>query len=322
MYLPLIGVIALALAGMAWLAQRFSTQRDDVIRVLPVGLCAILTIVLGTTTRARNEEYATSLGMARTVLARWPTANAQQMVGTELLAAGRHEEAVPYLRAAAVEYPTAHYFLGQALFGAGHPAQAIPELELFLRDEPKIAPVPARLMIAKAYGADGRWPEATTALEQLLAIEPNHIEAHGLIAEALLQQQRWADAVPHYQAYLAATRGNASAWTNLGLAFLRLKRPGDAVSALQSAADAAPNDSRFRGNLARLLLDQGDTVSALREARQAIAINSGDPSAFEVMGLALARSGQLAEARAAFERVLAIDPTNATAVSALRQLSK
>lgn len=254
MYLPLVGVIALAMAGIGWLAQRFGSARSGSnAKGWPLAVAAMATVLLGSATNTRNVEYSTSLGMAKTVLARWPSPYAEQMVGTELVVSGRHGDAIPHLRAAVPAYPPARYVLGQALFGAGQRAEAITELEAFQRDEPTLAVVPSRMLIAKAYGADARWPEAIAALEKVLTIEPNHVEAHGFLAEALFQQQRYADALPHYGAYLSANPGNADAWTNLGMALVQLKQIPEAVRAFRSAVDAAPQDARYRMNLERAL---------------------------------------------------------------------
>ena len=317
MYLPLIGVLVLAVAALAWAAKRMGRE----MRPLPAVVVAVATVALGATTYARSADYTSSLRIANTVLARWPTANAHQLVGTELLAAGRYDEALPHLRIAAERYPPARYFLGQALFSARQYDEAIGVFEQFTREEPSLAPVATQLLIAKAYGASGRMPQAAEHLSRVLAAEPNNIEAHGFMAEALAAQKRFAEAVPHYQAFLETNSRNAAVWTGLGMAFVALGKPAEAVPAFQTAAEAEPGNSRFRQNLARLLLDQGDVAGAIREAEQAVTINAQDAVAFDALGRALARAGRLQGARAAFTRAVAIDPSFAPAIEALKQLA-
>jgi len=242
MYLPLIGVLTLGVIGLAALARRTAPfHRDESWSAWPAAVVAIATVAFGATTFTRNAEYATSLGMARTVLERWPTANAEQMVGTELIAAGRQEEAIPHLQAAVVAYPPARLFLGEALLAAGKHTEAIAELERFTREEPALAPVRTRMMIAKAYGASGQMPEAIEHLTRVLALDPNHTEAHGLIGEALTAQKNFADAVPHYQAYLAANPGSVIAWSKLGLALAMIDRVPEARAAFERAVAIDPS---------------------------------------------------------------------------------
>ena len=253
MYLPLVGVLTLGVVGLAALARRTAPfHRDETWSAWPAAVVAIATVAFGATTFARNAEYATSLGMARTVLERWPTANAEQMVGTELVVAGRHEEAVPHLQAAVKAYPPARYFLGEALLGAGKHAEAIAELERFTREEPSLAPVRTRLMIAKAYGSTGQMPEAIEHLKRVLVLDPNHAEAHGLIGEALTAQKNFTDAVPHYQAYLAANPGSITVWSKLGLALAMTDRLPEARTAFERALAIDPSNGPAREALKQL----------------------------------------------------------------------
>lgn len=235
MYLPLIGLIALAVAGLTWLGR----QRPA-LRAVPATVVAIVVVALGATTFARNAEYASSLGMAHTILARWPTPNAHYLVGTELLVAGRHADAVSHLRVAAEQYPPARYSLGEALFGSGQPAAAIVEFERFQREEPTLSPINTRFQIAKAYGSMGQMPQAIENLTAVIAAAPNLIEARGLMAEALADQHRYAEAIPHYGAYLESNQRNAAVWTRLAGALMAVSRQADAIEALKRATAADP----------------------------------------------------------------------------------
>jgi hypothetical protein len=48
---------------------------------IAIAAVAVLATAFGATTLARNREYASPLGLAETVLARWPTPSAEAAVG-------------------------------------------------------------------------------------------------------------------------------------------------------------------------------------------------------------------------------------------------
>jgi Tfp pilus assembly protein PilF len=248
MYLPLVGVLALLLTGIAWLARRAGPS----MRTAPAVVVAIATVVGGATTYARNAEYASALGMAETILARWPTPNAHHLVGAEMLVVSRHADAVPHLRIAAERYAPARFSLGEALFGSGDPLAAVVEFERFLREEPTLAPVRTQLLIAKAYGSEGQLMKAIEHLTLVLAAEPAHTEANGLMGQALSQQQRFADALPYQEAYLRAAPSNADAWASYGVALAAVGRITDAAAAFERALTIRPDFAAARQALTQL----------------------------------------------------------------------
>jgi protein O-mannosyl-transferase len=281
MYLPLVGVIALIAVTASLMASAF--RRKDAAVVL------LIAVALSARTIARNREYRSPLTMAETVLARWPSASAENLVGTELAALRRHAEAVPHLQEAARAYPPARYFLGTELLTLGRIDEGIAELRAFVRDEPHLL--------------------ATRA-------------AHGLLANALAERRSFVDAIPHYREYLAAHPQDGTAWTGLGIALVETGKTGDALWAFRGAVRADPANPRFRVNLARALLDHGDLDEAARLAQEAATTNPADPAAHDVLGRVYVGRGQLDAARAAFMRALQLDPAYAPAREALSSIAK
>lgn len=276
MYLALAGVIALGVAGIVWCARRFSTWRPTPAALL---VAVLVSVPLAARTIARHAEYSSALTMAQTVLARWPTPNAHNLVGTELAAAGRHEEAIPHLREAARGYPPARYFLGSELLAAGRIDEGINELRTFVRDEPG-------LLASRA--------------------------AHGLLANAFAGRQDFAAAVPHYREYLVAHADDANGWNGLGMALLQSGKRPDAIEAFRGAVRAAPENPGFQMNLARALLDEGRLDEAARLAEQS-AVATPNPAAHDILGRVRAMKGDVSGARAEFMRALQIDPSYAPA---------
>ena len=318
MYLPLMSIVALVVLAAAWAWNRFGSTGRRVLA--PAAVVTGVAIALSTTTMARNREFSSGLTLATTIVERWPTPNAHQLLGSELAAVGRNDEAVAHLREAAPAFPMARYYLGEVLLRTGHPGEAIAALESFLPEAPPASRRNTHLLLAQAYGAMNQPARANDQLKAVVAIAPDDGAVHALLADALSSGQAFAEAIPHYQAFLKSNPRNTNALTGLGVAFVATGKPADAVAAFRSAVDVDPRNSRFRQNLARGLLETGKPDDALAEAQQAVTLGSMDPASFEVLGLALARLGRVADARLSFQRALQLDPAYAPAIVALRAL--
>ena len=129
MYLTLVALLAYGLVGAlaAWQHVSGKESRGAVGRraSLAAAAVAIVIALFGLRTAVRCREYESPLTLARTVLARWPTPNAHYLVGTELAATGRHEEAISSLRQAVEGYPPARYFLEGSSWPSGDSRRAL-----------------------------------------------------------------------------------------------------------------------------------------------------------------------------------------------------
>src|SRR5205814_1373101 len=102
MYLPLMAlVVAGVLAGRQIWRVLGRTARDGVqlttkatASVAAWLLFVALSSALGAATMIRNREYASGVRMAETMVARQPSSHTQHILGQELMAAGRHDEAM------------------------------------------------------------------------------------------------------------------------------------------------------------------------------------------------------------------------------------
>ncbi len=283
MYLPMAGLVPLAVVGLARLLERRRIAGGAV-------AAAVVIAVLGWVTVQRTKEYATPLGMAQTVLERWPTPSAHYMVGTELVTAGRAVEAIPHLRQAAAAIPPARFNLGSALFTSGQRAEGMAELEAFLRAEPNLITArDARLLLARGYAEAGRLEDSLSMARQVLTVTPADHAAHALMAEAYAAQGRFGEAVPHFEAYLRVQRDDGAGWTGLGIALMSMGRGADGVNAFRQAVAVAPSHAGYRMNLARALIDTGQPAAAIEHARAAVQLTGGDPAAVELLARAQQR---------------------------------
>jgi tetratricopeptide (TPR) repeat protein len=324
MYLPLMGIMTMAVVSAAMFVRARSTgaasnRRDRAL----VWTAAVVAIALAVSTILRSREYASSLTMARTVLAGWDTPGAHQLLGQELASSGQHDAAIAELRRALPEATVAHYLLGNELITTGQLDAGVAQLQEFVRLEPSLVPSRlARVSMARVYASRQQWPQAIAQLDDVLAEWPTDAAAHGLLADILSAQQKFGDAVPHYRTYLQGNPHDGNAWTGLGVALVATGNAADAIAAFREAVRSDAANPNFRLNLARLLLDAGDAASAASEAQQAVGLAPSDATAHQLFGRALAAQGRRDDARRELERALEIDPSDAVAREALNALGR
>jgi Flp pilus assembly protein TadD len=275
MYLPLIAPVVLAVVAISVLCRLVAP------RMRPLVSSAAMLLVatpLGAATLARNREYRDPLAMAYGVVERWPTGYAHYMLGTELAAAGRHDDATREFVLAVDSFPRARYNLGSELLAKGEVENAVAQFEEFLRREPLLAEViPARLKVGQARLTEHRWAEAAAQFQTVLAMTPSNVDAQVLLAEALAGQRQFDQAIPHYRAYLDVHPNDVGALTGLGIALSASEtHDEEALATFRRAVAIAPADARVRVNLARQLLIRNEVSNARAEYEQALRL---DPKA-------------------------------------------
>jgi len=107
---------------------------------------------------------------------------------------------------------------------------------------------------------------------------------------------------------------------NRGVALLEQFRAEAAVDGFRTALSLDPQLAIARINLAIALLNVPDLPAAEREARAAVAATPEAPQAHYVLGLAARGQGHTEDAKAAFRRVLALDPADVGSSVNLGQL--
>jgi Flp pilus assembly protein TadD len=266
MYLPLAALVMLSVVGvtLAWDAFRERMPalpgKPRRVSAAAVSLLVAVSAALGWATIARNREYSSPLTMAQTILERYPTPIAHQMLGTTLLEAGRRQEAMLALRQALPGAPRARYFLGVELLRDGKEDEGIAELQALIREQPPYAAdvVDARGFLGAAFARQERWPEAITEFRAILLAVPGHPTAEHFLAVALLAERQWDEAIVHYSAYLETEPNDAGALNDLGVALASNGKLDDAIVAFRRALAIDATHGAAERNLA-------NAVSARRE---------------------------------------------------------
>ena len=201
---------------------------------------------------------------------------------------------------------------------------------------------PAQFLLGVVYFSAGEYEIARSWLNRHLRTYPENLQARKLSAATLLRIGAVPEAVEALQAGLAQAPDDPQLLLLLGNAYIRSGRPREAEALLQRAADLAPQDPRILSQLAishlatgqheealaalETTLDLGADASAIGYAlafahlrsgafKEALQVAQGLRERFpdsvvaaNLEGAAYAALGELDNARASFEAVLAIEP--------------
>jgi tetratricopeptide (TPR) repeat protein len=157
---------------------------------------------------------------------------------------------------------------------------------------------------------------ARSAFDALYKLAPDSARVHQLMAESLEAQDKRAEAATEYEAALRADPQLLDALLGLG----KLKRVDlacDQAIDLYKRAEAIRPTFEGAFGLGTCFAVQQDDAQATARFRQALAHDQRSAVAWEGLGSALARSGQLTEGISALQQATALEPRMDTAYYAL-----
>jgi tetratricopeptide (TPR) repeat protein len=260
-YLPDLGPIALAAAGLALAWERVAIPG----RGAALALAAGLALLLGAMTWTHSGMFRDDETLYRETLARNPGAwMAHYNLGCALAnLPGRETEAIAQFEATLrlkPDHAGAHTNLGNILLKMpGRLPEAIAQYEEALRITPDA--VDAHYDLASAFAKiPGREPEAIIHFEAALRISPDVAEVHYNFGNLLMKiPGRVPEAIAHFRAAVRIDPGMAEAQNNLGLALMSDPRNvPEGISHLETALRIRPDFP-----LARQIVDRWN--AALRE---------------------------------------------------------
>jgi tetratricopeptide (TPR) repeat protein len=162
--------------------------------------------------------------------------------------------------------------------------------------------------------AAGAPAEAEVFYREILAEDPQDVEALHLLGVAAHQQGDHAGAVATIGAVVKRRPDFVAAWQNLVLPLVELGRVEEAIACGRRAVELAPGRAGGRINLARALIHAGRFPEAEKVATEAAAIDPRDPIPLCQLGHVRLSTGDAVSADRLFGKALEIAPDHIEAL--------
>jgi protein O-mannosyl-transferase len=270
-YLPLVGWVGLAAAGLGALMETLEAPRGPSwpIRIPLAGGVAAVAFAMALEARAYAGAYRDEKTLWTYAVERNP--------GAWLARAN----------------------LGKVLYQEGRPAEAEVQFREAIRLKPDSPEAHADL--GNCLEAEGLADDARSEYAAALAISPNFAGAHYDLGLSLLRSGRLDEAQAQLKTALQLDPAHATARNSLGLALAGQGRIPEAMEQYRLALGLSPGLPEAHLNLGNALFKLGRLDEAVAEYREAIRLEPGYSGAHNNLGYALARLGRDREAEAEFE---------------------
>nr|WP_315239611.1 XrtA/PEP-CTERM system TPR-repeat protein PrsT [uncultured Albidiferax sp.] len=194
---------------------------------------------------------------------------------------------------------------GLAHYGLNEREKARPYLEAFQRAQ-GVSTVSK--LLAQVYFAEGNIDRAIETLEGYAKAMPGDSQALVLLASAHMSQGRNAKATALMQEALLS-KDTPEVRTALGMSLMGSGQSGNAIVQLENALKNDPTQRMAGAALAGLYLRSGQNAKATTIAQGLVKQQPGNAGFQNLLGMALAQTGNMPGAKAAFEASAKIDPT-------------
>lgn len=205
-----------------------------------------------------------------------------------------------------------------ALLRAGRVGQATGALRELIADQPDLAEAHERLGEAQAAAGDA--PGAEASLRTALVLDPRLRAAATQLAGILISRRAAAEAASLLEPFVGTPLADAGLLNTYGIALGAAGRMDDAVDAHRAAADAEPTVGAYTHNLAGALGDAHRFAESEVACQSAFATGLDAPETWLVKGRALMGLGRLDEADAILRESIQRRPGYADAHAELAQL--
>lgn len=303
-YLPMLGLIGLATAGLGALGAGEPGRRR-----MGQGVGVALAVVLLILSRRHAEVFRDPTALWTYTLRHNPTARAaHNSLGSALQNSGRHVEAVRHFEQAIADDPqfaSPRNNLGVSLSALGRPAEAVAQFRAALQLDPNDAV--ARSNLGNVLAQDGRVEEAIAEYRAALKVQPTLLEARANLANALYLGGRTDEALEELARVLAARPDYAEAWNNAGKIHMRAGRAAEAIRHYERAVQHAPRNAAFLNDLGFAFATAGRLPEAAARLEEALRLQPGLVNARINLGGVRYQAGDLPGAIAQYEAALKLD---------------
>jgi len=189
---------------------------------------------------------------------------------------------------------------------AGRPADAIAPL----RDAALLEPSNPLIQhdLGLACLEVGRLPDAIVAFERAVASNPRYADAYFRLGIALEKRGNIGGAIVAYDHATKLLPSLTEAWFRAGALVYTLGHRNEAIGCFRRAAVTGGKTSFGRIGKARALLIEDRNQEAEQALRETLVADPMNAMAYDLLGNLLSDVGRFNEARACFERAIAIAP--------------
>src|ERR1700728_2754227 len=196
--------------------------------------------------------------------------------------------------------------LAANLLQAGRPADAIVPLREAALLQPSNPIIQHDLGLACLEV--GRLPDAIAALQRAVASDPGYADAYFRLGIALEKLGNIGGAIVAYDRATKLLPSLAEAWFRAGALVYTLGHRGEAIGCFRRAATSGAKNSFGRLGKARALLIEDRNQEGEQVLREMLVADPRNALAYDLLGNLLSEFGRFDEARACFERAIAIAP--------------
>ena len=217
-----------------------------------------------------------------------------------------------------VETPSALLLAGVVAYFRQEFRSAQSHLTRYVEIEPHH--VSARRILASLHLRQGEVKHAIAILKPAVKDAPRNTQILTMYGSALMKNRQYGEAANAFQRAAAASPEDAALQTKLGMSHLRAGQDDNATKALRTALALDSSDAQAAVLLSLTRMRLGKFKEALETIQVLIEQNPDNPFAHNMAGGARLGLGDLAGARASFEKTVALDPSYLSARFNLAQL--
>jgi tetratricopeptide (TPR) repeat protein len=320
LYLPVIGVIGLAIA----LIEEVGRRLPEPARRIPLVVTAAAVITFLCLARNFAGWFAGEETFWTRTLKHDPGAWIGYVdLGISMIKENRYDEAIANLqRGIELEpgYGFSYYHLGAALERSGRPGEA----EAMYRQAIRLNPAnpTAYVDLGELLRRNNRLDEAVEVFRQGLAHVPDAVDLNVDLAGILLARGQVADAIQLFDHASSVDTDSAQLQYNYGTALMKSGNLSGAADHFAKAVALEPNLVQAHQSLGTVLAQAGNLPDAISEFEAALAIDPALAPSRDNLARALAQSGRITEAIAQFQKEIEIHPDDAQAQQNLATLQQ
>ena len=180
-----------------------------------------------------------------------------------------------------------------------------------------MATISEALAIAIQHHQGGRLHAAEQIYRQILAFQPNHVDATHLLGVIASQMGQHEAAAEYIERAIGLKEDVAVFHNNLGEVYRALGRNSQAVACYRRALELNPHYAEAHSNLGLVFKEQGKLGEAVACGRRALELKPDNAEAHNGLGIALKEQGKLQEAIACYRRALELKPNHVAALNNL-----